>query len=302
MKRIGVLTYADLMPDSKVATGLENQRDEQARKLIPAFASKGLKLEFVDWRNAPKVASQFDAMLPLFVWDYFAGNEESFITAMDQVSSQTVLLNDLETLKWNSVKTYLDELSLAGAPTIETLLVDRVTREAVQSAFEALNCDRLVIKPQVGGGAWRQVLHSKSDPFPSAEKLPPAEALIQPFLPTVQSEGEFSFLFFGGEFSHGLIKRPKQGDYRIQTIHGGKEEKYTPSVTELESAESVLRSLKFPMPLYARVDLLRGRDGNLKLIELELIEPYFYLAFSSGDGANNEGALQLANALVKRLS
>ena len=54
-------------------------------------------------------------------------------------------------------------------------------------------------------------------------------------------------------------------------------------------------------PLYARVDLLRGLDGGLKLIELEMLEPYLYLPHSQGEGADNLGAQNFVKALVKRL-
>jgi len=63
----------------------------------------------------------------------------------------------------------------------------------------------------------------------------------------------------------------------------------------------VLNALDFT-PLYARVDLLRGRDGKLKLIELEMLEPYLYLAHAKGEAGENEGAQKLAEALEKRLA
>ena len=54
-------------------------------------------------------------------------------------------------------------------------------------------------------------------------------------------------------------------------------------------------------PLYARIDLIRGLDGTLKLIELEMLEPYLYLAHSEGEAGDNKGAHMLAKALLKRL-
>ena len=170
-----------------------------------------------------------------------------------------------------------------GAPVIRTLTVDRVTPSNVTRAFAELSTDTIVIKPLVGGGAWRQVLHKQGEDFPKQSELPPESALIQAFLPSVQSEGEFSFLYFGGTFSHAVRKLPKAGDYRIQSSYGGTEAPYAPTGLERESARAVLDSLDF-VPLYARVDLLRGQDGGLKLIELELIEPYLYLPHAGGEG------------------
>ncbi len=301
MLKIAILVSDNMLP------GFDNTRedvfelDEQMGKIIPAFEAQGITAEILRWREAAAQAENYDAMLPLFVWDYFEGNEETFLAEMAKVDAQTKLFNRFDVLQWNTTKTYLDELERQGAPVIRTLNVERVTERNVNAAFETLKTNTLVIKPQVGGGAWRQVLYKQGDPFPAKSDLPPEAAMVQAFLPSVKTEGEYSFLYFGGQFSHAVNKRPKDGDYRIQSIYGGTEQPYTPTSQERETARQVLDSLDFT-PLYARVDLLRGRDETLKLIELEMIEPYLYLPFAKGEKGENEGAQKLAKALKKRLS
>lgn len=301
MKKIAVLASDNMMPGHPEERADAFERDEQMGKLIPAFAAQGMALDLIPWRGAAELAVEYDAMLPLLVWDYFEGNEIAFTAEMAKIEAKTNLFNDFSTLKWNSNKSYLDELEHEGAPVIGTIKVERVTETSVAKAFTELETDTLVIKPQVGGGAWRQVLHKKGEPFPSKDELPPEGAMIQAFLPSVTQEGEYSFLYFGGNFSHGLIKRPKKGDYRIQSLYGGTEETYEPTSAERVAARAVLNALDFT-PLYARVDLLRGLDGKLKLIELEMIEPYLYLPHAKGEGEENEGAQKLAEALAKRLN
>ena len=300
MKKIAVLASDNMMPGHPNERGDAFERDEEMGKLIPAFAAQGMALDLLPWREAAQRADDYDAMLPLLVWDYFEGNEAAFTAEMAKVEAKTKLFNTFKTLSWNSNKSYLDELETEGAPVISTITVDRVTETNVARAFAQLETDTLVIKPQVGGGAWRQVLYKQGEAFPSKDALPPEGAMIQAFLPSVLEEGEYSFLYFGGKFSHGLIKRPKKGDYRIQSLYGGTEETYDPSTQERNSARAVLNALDFT-PLYARVDLLRGLDGKLKLIELEMIEPYLYLGHAEGEGAENKGAQKLAEALAKRL-
>lgn len=301
-----MLSVAILVSDNMLPGNAESRKDvfeltEQMGKITPAFAAQGMTTELVRWRDAAKRAEDFDAMLPFFVWDYFEGNEDDFLNEMAKVDAKTKLFNPYRVLKWNLNKSYLEELERQGAPVIRTLTVERVTERNVTAAFETLGTDTLVIKPQVGGGAWRQALYKKGDPFPAKDTLPPEAAMIQAFLPSVQSEGEYSFLYFGGQFSHAVNKTPKAGDYRIQSLYGGIEAPYAPSSQEREAARQVLDSLDFT-PLYARVDLLRGLDGRLKLIELEMLEPYLYLPFAKGEGAENEGAQKLAAVLKKRLS
>ena len=301
MKKIAVLASDNMMPGHPDERGDAFERDEEMGKLIPAFAAQGMALDLLPWRQAAERANDYDAMLPLLVWDYFEGNEADFTAEMAKVEAKTKLFNSFKTLRWNSNKSYLDELEKQGAPVIPTIAVNRITETNVARAFTQLETDTLVIKPQIGGGAWRQVLLKQGDPFPSKEALPPEGAMIQAFLPSVVEEGEYSFLYFGGNFSHGLIKRPKKGDYRIQSLYGGTEETYVPTTQERNSARAVLNALDFT-PLYARIDFLRGRDGKLKLIELEMIEPYLYLGHAEGEGADNMGAQKLALALSKRLN
>ena len=301
MKKIAILASDNMMPGHANEREDSFERDEEMGKLVPAFAAQGMELDLIRWRDAAEKADDYDAMLPLLVWDYFEGNEAAFTAEMAKAETKTKLFNNFKTLRWNANKSYLDELENHGAPVISTITVKRVTETGVSRAFEELKTETLVIKPQVGGGAWRQVLYKKGDPFPSKDDLPPEGAMIQAFLPSVVKEGEYSFLYFGGKFSHGLIKRPKSGDYRIQSLYGGTEETYEPSSQERASAREVLDALDFT-PLYARVDLLRGRDGKLKLIELEMIEPYLYLAHAEGEGADNKGAQKLAKALAKKLT
>jgi len=301
MKKAAILASDNMMTGHPDERADFFERDEEMAKLVPAFAAQGIALDLIQWRGAAEVAEDYDAMLPLLVWDYFEGNEHAFTAEMAKVAAKTKLFNPFSVLKWNANKSYLDELEHEGAPVIGTITVDRVTESNVAKAFEELQTDTLVIKPQVGGGAWRQVLHKKDEPFPPKDVLPPEGAMIQAFLPSVVQEGEYSFLYFGGQFSHGLIKRPKKGDYRIQSLYGGTEESYEPSPAERRSARAVLNALTFT-PVYARVDLLRGLDGRLKLIELEMIEPYLYLSHAEGEGADNKGAQKLAKALLKKLN
>ena len=102
-------------------------------------------------------------------------------------------------------------------------------------------------------------------------------AMIQPFLPAIQREGELSFIFVDGQFSHALVKRASVGDYRIQTLYGGTEIALDPSPADRTQAQGVMAMLPFAQsPLYARIDMVRLESGPPALIEAELIEPYLY--------------------------
>lgn len=300
LKKIAILASGNMLPDGQDTRVDIFELTEQMDKLTPAFKAHGMETILINWRDAAARAHEFDAMLPLFVWDYFEGNEHEFLTAMAKVEKTCPVYNKFDVLKWNSNKAYLEELGAQGAATIPTMTVPKVTEREIERALKKFDTDKIVIKPLVGGGAWRQVLYEKGTPLPSKDELPPSDALLQPFLENIKTEGEYSFLYFGGGFSHALIKRAKDGDYRIQSSYGGTEEAYIPSKQERAEVRAILDVLDFT-PLYARIDFIRGNNGRLWLIELELIEPFLYLSYAEGEGAENKGAQKLAKALAKKL-
>lgn len=142
-------------------------------------------------------------------------------------------------------------------------------------AFDAFGAERVIAKRSIGAGAVGQFDFSRSSPPPPDWRLG-RPGLIQPFLPSIQTEGEYSLIFIDGSLSHAVLKRPANGDYRIQSSYGGMETDVAPSPDDFREARRVLEAIPFETPLYARIDMVRGNDGRLCLMEVELIEPYLY--------------------------
>lgn len=274
MTRIAFLTAACMFRDHPGARADAFEYEHEIAALQPACAAAGLTLEPVIWDEPDFDPSAFDAAVVGTCWDYME-KPDAFMAALERIDAATRLFNPLDMIRWNSRKTYLKDLAARGAPMIPTLWADRADAATIGGAFDTLGCGDVVVKPVLGAGAWRQARVRQGAPLPAAEDLPPADCMIQPFLPAVAEEGEYAFLFFGGEFSHCARKIPANGDYRVQSEYGGREEVHRPGADELALARSVLDHIDGD-PLYARVDMLRGLDGQLALIEIELIEPYLY--------------------------
>jgi len=312
VKNVAILASDDMMPGAVTERGDAFERDEQMGKLVPALAMLGVDCALLRWREAAERAGDYDAVLPLLCWDYW-DEREAFLTVLERAAKTTRVLNGVELLRWNTDKRYLEELgagtaNLRGAPIIETEVVERIDSDAVARAFDRFGTDRLVIKPQVGAGAWRQVSVRRGEALPDAGEMPSGRAMIQPFLKAVETEGEISMLFFDGVLSHALRKTPKPGDYRIQSLYGGREEAVVATPDMIAIADGALAQMQArfgALPLYARVDVLRGNaengDGSWRLIECEMVEPYLYFGLSDGEGGENAGARAFAAALVNRL-
>jgi len=274
MTRIAFLTASCMLRDHPDARKDYWEYELEIAALQPACAELGLSLEPVIWDAPDFDPSSFDAVMIGTCWDYME-KPAAFMGVLERCNRETHLLNPLETVRWNSRKTYLKDLAARGAPMIPTVWADAASAENIENAFDTLGTEDVVVKPVLGAGAWRQARLQRGEPLPAVNQLPPSDCMIQPFLPAVAEEGEYAFLFFNREFSHCARKIPASGDYRVQSEYGGHEEIHVPSAVELALARSVLDCIEGDV-LYARVDMLRGLDGKLALIEIELIEPYLY--------------------------
>ena len=250
------------------------EHDQQMQAIVAALRP-GESVTDIDWQAPLEAFADFDAALIGTPWDYF-DNREAFLAKLDAIAALGVpVCNSPEVVRWNIDKGYLAELAERGVATIPTLLLDNPGRDEIIAAFDHFGCDRLVVKRRVGAGAEGQFDFTRDNP-PAADWRMGHAALVQPFLPGIVEEGEHSLIFIDGQFSHGLIKRPAPGDYRVQSLYGGWDTAVTPAPDDLAAAEKVIAGLPFPAPLYARIDLVRGPDGALLLMEAEVIEPFLY--------------------------
>lgn len=270
MKKIAYLASRVTLPGSPIRRTDAFEHDYMMDALRGPFEARGMRVEDVAWDDPKADWADYAAVIIGTTWDYWDRLEE-FLAALERIERQTRLFNGSALVRWNARKTYLRELETKGAKLIPTLWLDVADEAAAKAAFDTLGADDLVFKRQVGAGAKDQHRVKRGEPIPAM----PHAMMVQPFLPMIQTEGELSFIFIDGEFSHALIKRAQPGDYRIQSTYGGREEKITPSAEDLAAARAIIGTLD-EAPLYGRVDMLRGEDGGLLLMELEVIEPYLY--------------------------
>lgn len=263
--------------------------------LREALRRRGCEAASVVWDGDGVEWGDTDLCLVRSTWDYHE-KYERFLEWTRRAEAEATLHNPAGLIAWNSDKRYLGQLSEAGVSTVPTLWVERDSDPDLEGELAARGWEEVVVKPVVdlgaknlhrvrAGGAAREAL---------ATVLARQEAMVQPFLPSLEAEGELSLIYIEGELSHTVRKRPASGDFRVQSIWGGTTAPAEAQAQHIEVAEQALDQLD-EAPLYARVDLVTDLEGNPALIELELIEPNLYLS-TNGAAANN-----LANAVVGRL-
>ena len=278
MTRIAVLT-----PNPE-DTSYSGQWPQVLERLTATLAAAGVTAAPTPWTDHVEDAAGLAAyplVLPVIAWGYHREHARWLKACACWQAAGTRLANPATVLGWNSDKTYLRRLAQRGAPIPSTRWVDRATPEAVAAAFAETGAERLVVKPTVSGGAWRTL---RLSPGEAMDQPPAGAAMIQPYLPSIESEGETSLLFLGRRFSHAVNKRPVGGDFRIQVQFGGQYRPVTPPDEAMALAETVLAAIDEPL-LYARIDMARDADGRWLLMEAELIEPDFYLGHDPAAGA-----------------
>jgi glutathione synthase/RimK-type ligase-like ATP-grasp enzyme len=274
MREIALLTAGNLVSGAPDRRSDAYLFDVQLDILRKGFAPEGLELTPVRWTDPELDWKRFAAVLVNCAWDYQDRHEE-FLVTLDRIAALGVpVFNDPATVRWNIRKTYLREFEAKGIAVIPTLWPEAPTADDIAEAMRVFGADDVVLKRQVGGGARAQVRYNRAS-LPAPGPVMDRPGMIQPFVPAIASEGEYSFLFVDGAFSHVLVKRPKSGDYRIQEAYGGTSVTVDPTPKDRAAAQAVLDVMEAP-PLYARVDMVRGQDGGLMLMELEVLEPYLY--------------------------
>lgn len=252
----------------------------QARTYRDSFASAGLDMRPVAWAD-PEAGSA--PALALLAWGYHL-DLPRWLNLLDRWPSEVPLFNAPALMRWNTRKTYFRELEAAGVPTVPTLF-----GPSDQGAFDAFGVDEIIIKPQVSAGSYQTHRLRRGDTVPVL-----ADAMTQPFLPSVADEGEYSLFYIGGELTHAIVKRATGGDFRIQPQFGGVNESWSPDAEALEVAHAARDAAPAPTT-YARIDLIRRLDGRLALIEFEAIEPDLY--FHHGDAVLDRLAQVIAQSL-----
>ena len=278
--------------------GNENPQDPDPDLDIPfaKTAAKTLKIDlvFTNWNDEQIKWSDFDAAVIRSTWDYVPVRDR-FLKKTKEISNETKLFNSHDVMSWNTDKKYLLDLEAKGVPIIPTKFVHNIeeAKDGISWAFNKANS--IAIKPTVGAGAR---LAGKANSAPEAltfvEEILKVNrvAMIQPYVSSVDEEGEKAIIVINGQISHAARKVP------ALTVGGHGDAAGALEVTDeiVEIVRTVSEAVKeWDDLLFARVDVVR-LDNKLVLMELELTEPWLFMQFRP------EAGIDLFKALEKRIS
>jgi hypothetical protein len=269
--------------------------DDDLPLLVQAARQRGIDAEITLWDDPGVDWASYDAVVVRSCWDYITQRDDFLAWA----ASVPRLHNSHEVLAWNTDKVYLRQIEAAGVPIIET-------RWNIADGDDLGDHAEWVVKPTISAGSrdtarWE----SRADVYAHSAALVAAgrTSMTQPYISSVDDEGETAMLFFGGEFSHAIRKGQllRRGE-GVRQDRDSREsiEPRTPNEAQLAVSTAALAAAGDVLgitepPLYARIDLVNADDGAPVLIELELAEPSLFLPQSGG------GADRLVDLIAARI-
>ncbi|HEY5258816.1 MAG TPA: hypothetical protein VIJ12_10625 [Candidatus Baltobacteraceae bacterium] len=268
--------------------------------IASALAENGIRVEPVFWDDGSTLA-RHDALVLRSPWNYHL-DHHAFLAWVDDAAGSSSVFNDGRLVRWNAHKGYLFDLERGGIKIVETILCKKHEARELRAIMTEHKWPQAIVKPAISASSFMTGIvglrtHADRDVQGRVMAdgqhlldsiLETRDALIQPFLPQVFERGERCLIFIEGRFSHAVGKAPF-------TDVGGGGRVVIAERREIDIGERAL-SLLPQKPLYARIDLLRGADGEDRLMELELIDPELYMRLDA------RAPVRFAAALARRMT
>ena len=271
---ITLLTDSRYIKPLKVDNYIQNVLNEDLF-VEKALLERGLSVTRIAWDD--KDFTWKDTKFAVFrsTWDYFNRIKE-FKNWMMFASTQTNFINPVQLIQWNLDKHYLQNLALRNVKIPETEFLEPGSEISINNIMQDRGWNEVVLKPAIAA-AGRHTYRVNSSNLSQHEAIfnrliQDETMLIQEFHSSVLTGGEVALIYFGGDFSHAVLKKAKAGEFRVQDDFGGSVHRYDPTEEELELGKKAINSCEF-LPIYGRVDLIKNSQGEPMVGELELIEP-----------------------------
>ena len=261
------------MPDIALVTCRSlPEQDPDEELLLNACANVGLSVELAAWDNPEIDWGRFRIAKLHSCWNYYE-DPCGFGKWIDRASTETQIWNPPKMVRQNLDKRYLGKLEAHGVPVVPTryLSCDSDLREALDDT----GWEQFVIKPTVSAASYMTKRFYRDEVCAAeafaGEILKSREAMVQPYMASVETGGEVSLIHIDGELTHCIAKEPRFSGHDESVSVA-----FQPSEALAAAAEVVMNTVKGPW-LYSRVDLMLSVSGEWILSELELIEPSLFL-------------------------
>jgi hypothetical protein len=274
-----------------VATTAGEHVDDDWPALRNALAAEEIDGQLCVWDDESVRWDNYELVVIRSTWDY-TKDRDGFLT---WASGVPTLLNRYPIIEYSTDKHYLADLEAKGHRIVPTVFCDVGEHAAFPDT-------RFVVKPTVGAGSMDADKYGPDEHDRAYEHVARLhesgrDAMIQPYVASIDSAGERALVFIDGQFSHALTKGAMLNVAEVDRNALFRREQMSNASPEAESlafANGVLAEPLFDDLLYARADLVLTDEG-WAVMELELVEPSLFLTY------DEQAAGKLARAIRRRL-
>lgn len=249
--------------------------------LFAAFKARGVEAVGLPWQGI----DGDDPVAIRATWDYTT-DRQGFLDWFDQLDTAGApCINPTDLMRWNMDKRYLLDVEGQGHAIVPTRILESFDPAAARATADDAGWGDAIAKPIVGAGAEGLVVLPASggvqdfnldgNTWADFDARPTGACMVQPKLD--MSRGEWSLFYFGGTYSHAVLKLPKSGDIRVQEEHGATSHAAQPPDHVRAAADAIAADQ--PDAVVARVDGVDVPDEGFVLMELEMIEPELFFRY-----------------------
>lgn len=265
--------------DPPILTPYIAQILEEEQILAEELKNYKLSSQRVSWSDPQVNWESAKAAIFRTTWDYF-DRFSAFKEWLQGVNSKLHLLNSFKLIELNLNKKYLFNLEKQGLPIVPGIFLNQGDRRTLQEHLSGVTWKEFVLKPAVSGAGRHTYRFRDPKEVESVfyELIQEEDLIIQEFQEQILSFGEISLILIGRNYSHAVLKKAKEGEFRVQDDFGGSVHPFKAGEEEIRIAEQAISYLP-EIPLYARVDMVKTNSNCWAISELEMIEPELWFRF-----------------------
>jgi hypothetical protein len=254
--------------------------DTDQEPLVLALRAAGLRAELVAWDDPGADPRAHELCVLRSCWNYHL-DPAAFEAWLARAERATRVLNPPAVVRWNLHKRYLAELEARGLPVVACEHLERGSRAIFAGVLDERGWSDVVVKPAVSASSYRTRRFARGEEAAGQafldDLIAERDAMIQPYLRSVERSGERSLVWIGGRFTHAIAKAPRfeGGEERVSGALALRPAELALGDAVIGALGELAREL-----LYARLDLIEDDDGVARISELELIEPSLFLVQS----------------------
>jgi glutathione synthase/RimK-type ligase-like ATP-grasp enzyme len=249
--------------------------DPDGQILIGALAEVDVDASMCVWDDDSVVWSDFDLTVIRSTWDY----TDDLTAYLGWARGIERILNPVAIIEYSTDKHYLADLARRSHRIVPTTFCD-------VGAEPTFPDGPFVVKPTVGRGSidaerFARDDHERAIAHVSRLHASGRDMMIQPYVTSVDRDGERALVFIDGRYSHAMTKAAMLNTAAEERDMSFRRQQMSVAVGEPDAvafAEAVMDEDTFRGILYGRVDLVRMDDG-WAIMELELVEPNLFLAY-----------------------